>query len=231
MSKIAGRRRVLAMLSAAILARRGFAADMLTVYTFGDSILDCGRYNSHGIHPGQLIVRNNDALFPEFRGHDLAARGGGRLEHRARDGGTVSSLPAQARQLKPKGNSVALVTVGGNDLIGGLAADRGRGLKAFEAALDAWLRALPIRPVILGAVYDPTFGDDSRNFLNVEAKIARPNFRRMNGIIAALAARYGKLADIHGHFLKGDPSWYTHTIEPSLLGASEVRRVFLRVLT
>jgi acyl-CoA thioesterase-1 len=28
----------------------------MTLYTFGDSILDCGRYNEHGIDPGQLIA-------------------------------------------------------------------------------------------------------------------------------------------------------------------------------
>jgi len=35
----------------------GERTQMLTVYTFGDSILDCGRYNQFGIHPGQLLVR------------------------------------------------------------------------------------------------------------------------------------------------------------------------------
>jgi lysophospholipase L1-like esterase len=230
MTTASNRRRLLAMLPAIFLGNRAHAVGALTVYTFGDSILDCGMYNPHGVHPGQLIVRNNDRLFPEFKGQDLQSRGGGKLEHRARDGGTVSSLPRQSQGVKASGDSVALVTVGGNDLLGGLAADRGSGIKQFEAALEAWLRALPVRPVLLGTVYDPTFGDDARNFLGVDAKIARPNFNRVNGVIATLASRYGKLVDIHGHFLSGDPSWYTHTIEPSLKGASEVRRVFLRAL-
>ena len=60
--------------------------------------------------------------------------------------------------------------------------------------------------------------------------IARANHRRVNDVIRGLAARAGGLADIHAHFLTGDPSWYTRTIEPSLLGASEIRRVFLAVL-
>ena len=72
-----------------------------------------------------------------------------------------------------------------------------------------------------------TFGDDARNFLGVPARIARANHARVNDVIKDLAARHGKLADIHAHFLTGDPSWFTHTIEPSLTGASEVRRVFL----
>jgi hypothetical protein len=49
----------------------------------------------------------------------------------------------------------------------------------------------------------------------------------MNRIIMELAPRYGQLIDVHRHFLKGDPSWFTQTIEPSLRGASEVRAVFL----
>ena len=96
---------------------------MVTLYTFGDSILDCGHYNAYGVHPGGLLVRNDDRLFPEFRGNDRSSRGPARLEHRAVDGATIEDLPA--------------------------------------------------------------------------------------------------------HFLKGDPSWYTRTIEPSLTGASEVRRAFL----
>ncbi len=206
------------------------AAETLTVCTFGDSILDCGHYNAYGVHPGQLVVRNDDKLFPEFKGRDLQSHRPARLEHRARDGATIDSLPLQARTLKVRGEAVALVTIGGNDLIGGLGGDQGPGMRSFEAALDAWLRALPIRPILLGTVYDPTFGDDSRNFLPWDAGIARANHRRMNEIIGSLAARYGKLADIHAHFLGGDPSWYTQTVEPSLKGASEVRRVFLAAL-
>jgi acyl-CoA thioesterase-1 len=230
------RRRLLAwtpgvLLGAATAAdKTAYVARAITVYTFGDSILDCARYNAHGVHPGQLIVRNDDRLFPEFKGRDLHARGGASLEHRAVDGATVDGLPRQARGLSARGDSVALLTIGGNDLLTGLAGDTGPGMKAFERALERFLRDLPIRPVLMGTVYDPTFGDDSRNFLGVNARIARANLGRVNSIIAALAARYGKLVDLHAHFLTGDPSWYTRTIEPSLIGASEVRRAFLSAI-
>src|SRR5947208_700829 len=80
-------------------------------------------------------------------------------------------------------------------------------------------RSLPLRPVLMGNVYDPTFGDDARNFLGVEARIARANHRRVNEVIGSLAARHGRLVDLHAHFLRGDASWFTHTIEPSLTGA------------
>jgi acyl-CoA thioesterase-1 len=231
----ATRRRLLSWTPAVLLAgatnaRAADKSETLTVYTFGDSILDCARYNQHGVHPGQLIVRNSDALFPEFKGKDLASRGPARLEHRAVDGATVAGLPRQAPSRAPRGAAVALLTVGGNDLLRGLAADKGSGVKAFENALDAFLRALPIRPVLLGTVYDPTFGDDTRNFLNVDPRISRANLRRVNEVIGALAARYGRLVDLHAHFLTGNPSWYVHTIEPSLIGASEVRRAFLAAI-
>src|SRR4051794_30402403 len=64
----------------------------LTVVTFGDSILDCARYNQYGVHPGQLIVRNDDRLFPDFKGRDLSSVAPARLDHRAQDGGTVNDL-------------------------------------------------------------------------------------------------------------------------------------------
>jgi acyl-CoA thioesterase-1 len=198
-----------------------------TVVTFGDSILDCGRYNQHGVHPGQLLVRNDDRLFPAFRARDLASSGPAELDHRAQDGARVDALPHQARNLRITAPAVALITVGGNDLLGGLAADRGDGIARFGRQLDAFVTTLAVKPVLLATVYDPTFGDDSRNFLGIDARIARGNLARVNDAIATVASRHGTLVDLHAHFLRGDPTWYTHTIEPSLRGASEVRAAFL----
>ena len=201
---------------------------MLTLYTFGDSILDCRWYNDAGLDPGQLLVRNDDRLFPEFRGQDLFSRGPARLDHRAVDGATVASLPAQVRNLDPSGSSVAILTVGGNDLLQGLLIDPGPGIESFGVALDSFVRALPIRPVLIGNVYDPTFGNDALDFTGVEPGLARESLRRVNAAIAAVAARHGTLVDLHAHFLGGEPGWFTRTIEPSLRGASEIRRCFLR---
>jgi hypothetical protein len=208
----------------------GAEGSMLTVHTFGDSILDCGHYNPYGVHPGQLLVRNDDHLFPEFKGRDLTSRGPAQLVHRAVDGATVAGLAAQLQGVQAPARGVALVTVGGNDLLRGLAGDTGPGLLAFEKALQAFLVRLPVRPVLLGTVYDPTFGVDEQNFLSVEPSIARANHRRVNEVIAAMGRRFGKVVDLHAHFLKGDPSWFTRTIEPSAIGASEVRRAFLAEL-
>jgi lysophospholipase L1-like esterase len=200
---------------------------MVTLYTFGDSILDCGRYNEFGVHPGQLLVHNDDRLFPEFQGQDLASRGSARLEHRALDGATVDGLPFQAQGLRVEERAIALITIGGNDLLRGLIRDTGAGIATFANTLDTFVQQLPIRPVLLGNVYDPTLGDDNRNFLGVDPAIARQNLQRMNTMIQEIANRYGQLVDLHAHFLTGDLSWFTATIEPSLKGASEVRRAFL----
>ncbi len=206
---------------------------MPTLYTFGDSILDCGWYNDRRLDPGRLLVRNDDALFPEFKGRDLSSLGPVRLEHRAVDGATVADLPAQGRNLdaQPPGSAVAMLTVGGNDLLQGLIVDRGPGIDAFATALNAFVRGLAVRPVLIGNVYDPTFGDDARDFTGVDPTIARENHHRVNAAIAAVAATHGTLVDLHAHFLAGDPTWFTHTIEPSLRGASEVRRCFLPHVT
>jgi acyl-CoA thioesterase-1 len=165
---------------------------MVTLYTFGDSILDCGRYNEFGVHPGQLLVHNNDRLFPEFRGQDLASRTSARLEHRARDGATVDGLPSQAQGLQVTEQAIAIITIGGNDLLQGLIQDTGAGIATFAKALDTFVQQLPIRPILLGSVYDPTLGDDNRNFVGIDPAIARKNLQRMNTAIQEIASRYGQ---------------------------------------
>ncbi|MDQ4045320.1 MAG: SGNH/GDSL hydrolase family protein [Chloroflexota bacterium] len=201
---------------------------MLALYTFGDSILDCGWYNDAGLNPGQLLVRNDDQRFPEFRGKDLILlRGPARLVHRAVAGATVADLPAQAQGLDLTGEAVAILTVGRNDLLGGLLLDPGPGIDDFADALEAFVRSLAVRPVLLGNVYDPTFGDDAQNFTGLPPTVIRDRHRRVNEAIAEVASRHGVLVDLHAHFLTGDPGWFTNTIEPSLRGASEVRRCFL----
>ena len=70
-------------------------------------------------------------------------------------------------------------------------------------------------------------GNDALNFTGVDPDLARENHRRVNAVIAELAGTYGALVDLHAHFLSGDPTWCTRTIEPSLRGASEIRRCFL----
>ena len=69
------------------------------------------RYNPHGVHPAQLLIRNNDGLFPAERGHDLASRGvAAELRHRALDGATTHGLERQLEGLDLSGGGIALVT-------------------------------------------------------------------------------------------------------------------------
>ena len=81
--------------------------------------------------------------------------------------------------------------------------------------------------MFVGDVYDPTVGDDPANFPGVEPARARARLRRVIEAIARAAARHGTLVDLHAHFLGGDPSRFVKIIEPSLRGASEVRRCVL----
>ena len=204
---------------------------MLTLVTFGDSILDSGAYNAHGLTPGELLVQERRHALPRDSGAVTSRPPGPtRLEHRAVDGARVTDLARQCQGLAVDAPAIALVTIGGNDLLGGLARDPGPGIDAFARTLEDFLALMPIRPVLLGNVYDPTFGDDARNFLGIDPSLARANHRRVNDAIARAAARHGRLVDLHAHFLTGDPSWFTMTIEPSLRGTSEVRRCFLEAV-
>ena len=212
------------------MGEQSLSTEVTTLYTFGDSILDCGRYNPHGITPAALLIKNDDRLFPELRGRELSARGAFRLEHRAVDGSQIADLLDQVVGLKVSQPAIAMVTIGGNDLLAGLVADAGLGIDSFAILLEEFAQALPIRPLLLGNVYDPTLGDDARNFLGIDPGMARAGFQRVNSAIAEVASRHGFLVDLHAHFLTGDPSWFTQIIEPSLQGASEVRRCFLETL-
>lgn len=153
--------------------------------------------------PGGLLVRNRDDLFPAFHGQDLSSRRPARLAHRAQDGATVADLSRQAQGLpaQGEGDALALLTIGGNDLLSGLVVDEGPGVDAFAAALDAFLRRLPVRPVFVGNVYDPAFGDDARRFLPVDTAVAWTNHRRLSDVLAEATTRHGALVDLHAHFL------------------------------
>jgi hypothetical protein len=206
-----------------------------TLYTFGDSMLDCSHYNGERVSPGTLLVENRDDLFAELRGRDLSSLGPAALAHRARDGAQLPHLSAQWPRRPPPERSCAILTIGGNDLLAGLmwvAPD------AERAAFDGWferyeatLAECPVRKLFVANVYDPTFGrpELERRFSAViDSSLLRARLVRFNQRIAESAARVGATCvDVYSHFLKGDPSWIVQEIEPSLRGASEVRRAFL----
>jgi len=95
-------------------------------------------------------------------------------------------------------------------LIGGLAADKGPAISAFEHALDQSPQAAD-SPGPARHRLRPDLRRCARNFLGVAAKVARANHGRDNDVIARLAQRHGRLVDLHAHFLSGDPSWFAQT--------------------
>jgi len=203
---------------------------MATLHTFGDSVLHCARYNEHGVHPAGLLARNDDALFLDFRGRDLTTVLGAPVSviPRATDGATVADLRRQLAGHVPADGALVMLTIGGNDLLQGLVAGTAALLRGFERELRRVLGELAHTTLLIGTVYDPSFGDDSRNFLPIDPAIARRAHAAVNHILSAETERAGgRLVDLHAHFLTGDPTWFTQTIEPSLIGASEVRRAFL----
>lgn len=102
---------------------------LLNIFTFGDSILDCGRYNKYNVSPGSLLVENRNDLFLEFKAQDLKSifRRPVKLTEFAIDGSTVNNLAKQAKLYKQEdcSDSIALLTIGGNDLLMDLACGKG----------------------------------------------------------------------------------------------------------
>src|SRR4051812_50056152 len=115
----------------------------LQLVTYGDSILDCGRYNDRVLDPGVLLVKNDDTVFPDFRGEQLTDA---RLVHRATDGATVDDLARQASGVRATGHDVAILTIGGNDLLAGLPPGPRPRLHAVAPAPDAVLPGPPNPP-------------------------------------------------------------------------------------
>jgi len=148
----------------------------------------------------------------------------------AKHGASVASLPGQARGIARRHDAPALLAIGGNG------PDRrpGRRQGPRHPRLRARARSVPASPADSPGPARHRLRPDlrrcARNFLGVAAKVARANHGRDNDVIARLAQRHGRLVDLHAHFLSGDPSWFAQTKEPSLIGASEVRRAFRAAL-
>jgi acyl-CoA thioesterase I len=200
------------------------------VYFFGDSVFDCGRYNVQRETPSSLLYRNRDDLFPDFRGQDLKTTF---TKYDVRDlsidGAIIEDLMQQHRGAHFGPNDVVLISIGGNDFLHGLFRDPdGSEIDEFLRQYGFVLSQIPSKKVIAN-VYDPFFGKTEENVFfrdsGVDLELIRRNYERLNQGIEKLALRYGTLLDIKSHFLTGTPSWFEQTIEPSLRGASEIRRV------
>ncbi len=208
-----------------------------------------GRFR-RGLGAPALLARNHDALWPEFEGKDLESLVGRVRYHcLAEDGAeTDHVLRGQIASLSRDrgGTTLVTVTAGGNDLLSQLLDDDTRWEPLVARTVERLreiVRAVQARyaqpRVILGTVYDPTdgtgdFGDgyphtDALRWLGV-----------YNEAVRSVAAETGcDLADIHQRFLshglaepRPEKRWYWESmiIEPSAIGASELRRLWLECL-
>jgi lysophospholipase L1-like esterase len=200
-----------------------------------------------------LLHTNDDERYPEFAGTDLVTRWPGiGLLNVAEDGATIGDVFGSQTSRLPPGDEPTLITlsVGGNDLLSAFAnrpvpALLGRIVEdvaeGYEFLVESLRRARPDSLLILTTVYDPSDGTrkipglfDGTGPLPIEA------VHDLNARIAAMAVRTPRtfVADVHARFLghgvtaKTEDRWYWKRswIEPSAVGASEIRRAWLDAL-
>lgn len=197
-----------------------------------------------------LFFRNDDVRYPAFVGDDLTARYEGitRLD-RCEDGATIGDVFGSQLPALDASTTATLVTlsVGGNDLLSAFANEPvptrlGRVVRdvadAYEFLLQSLRSARPEAAFIVTTVYDPSDGTrhvpglfDGAGPLPIEA------LHDLNRRIAAIAGATPRcaVADAHAHFLghgvTAAPAdrwyWRRSLIEPGLVGASEIRRLWL----
>ncbi len=130
------------------------------------------------------MIKNDDILFPEFIGKDLTSLLERKVElvHLAQDASVVDNLLKQVKSADFTNEGLAIISIGGNNQLRGLVNGIGS-FEEFESKLKECIELIPIRPLIIGNVYDPTFGDDSKNFTSHDVKKGRKNHERMNEIL------------------------------------------------
>lgn len=202
-----------------------------------------------------LVHRNDDALWPEFEGDDLAHRLPGITRHDACiDGGTIGDvlvrqvpeLPDDVRQAA----RVVTVTAGGNDLLGalfergfqGLERATAEGMRRYHRLVEEVQAAFPEAWIVLTTVYDPTDGTgELPGMSEVLGTLPIEHLDRFNDAVREASATAPRLllADVHAHFLGHGLSapeaerwyWSPNVIEPAGRGASEIRRSWLDALS
>lgn len=183
-----------------------------------------------------LFFRNNDRVWPEFRGRDLVALHPGiTITNLTEDGATSSDvLETQLPRVRGTADIITL-TAGGNDLLMSLGSHWSP-VAAILERIGRIVKALPEGLLIIGTIYDPSDGTKVLQGARLEREAEWLD--EINDGIRALAGDRIRVADIHRHFLghgltaAAEERWYWSgsIIEPSSRGASEVRRLWLEAL-
>ena len=215
-----------------------------------------------GLGAASLLYRNDDEVWPDFAGRDLATRVPGlayrnahdlsaparaaETDNFATDGATTSHVLAYQLPKLPPSEEPTLVTVtaGGNDLLEFVgAADVPDTLvrDTIQRTRRIVTRLLEKRPnaiILLGTVYDPSDGTNDLGWGRLDREAGW--LAAFNQAVRELATEVPavRLADIQRHFLghgltaPANHRWYWPRliIEPGLVGASEIRRVWLEAL-
>jgi lysophospholipase L1-like esterase len=199
-----------------------------------------GKASTNRLGAASLLMRNDDQLWPEFRGRDLRIP----FDDLTSDGATTHSLLLQVDRVTPREErTLVTITAGGNDLLGNIGGSANPVAAIFARLQSAVQKLIAKRPhalVLLGTVYDPSDGTNRlpgyTRTLDREAEW----LAQFNDLVRAFARgeEHLRLADIHAHFLGHGVTvserdrWYLaeSIIEPNARGASEVRRVWLDVL-
>ena len=211
-------------------------------YALGDSIsiddYPAAETGRAGLGAASLFHRNDDSVWPEFRGRDLR----GSFINLAADGATTHDVLERQlpRVRKSDDDAIVTVTAGGNDMLmhlGSHAAPPG----LVDGMIDRMTRIvsvlsdrLPNARILIGTVYDPSDGTnvlDGQRFDREAQWLARYN----DAVRDMAGGKRVILADIHRHFLghgttaKLQDRWYWSGLifEPGARGASEVRRLWL----
>lgn len=197
-----------------------------------------------------LLAHNHDATWPEFRGRDLAHLCPGIAVHPlASDGATTETVLVEQlgrlRALERRAETLATLTVGGNDLLGLVGASERAGaesVRAVLANLGLILRGisarLPLATLLVANVYDPTDGTGDLEGTRLRTREMGWLAEHNDGVARLCRDTGARLIDVHGHFLGHGRSasaaerwyWTGSLIEPGLFGASEIRRLWLAAL-
>jgi lysophospholipase L1-like esterase len=205
---------------------------------------------ARGLGAASLLARNDDTLWPEFVRRDLASLHPGIEAHfLAEDGATTETVIASQLDgldaLESEAETLVTLTAGGNDLLGLIGTSPGEGndrLRQVLVNLDGIVSAvrdhLPRATILAANVYDPTDGTGELEGTRLAAREMKWLADYNAGVARVCAARGARIVDLHRHFLGHGRSvpapqrwyWTGSLIEPGLVGASEIRRLWLAAL-